>query len=122
MKRMKIFAAAFLVLGTASFALTHRAGAQSSPPAQAVAPPAEAGPTAAQTTPPLSKGEYVARAGDCIACHSVPGGKAFTGGLKMGTPLGAIYSTNITPDKDTGIGNYTYNDFEQAVRHGVAKD
>src|ERR1700741_5243771 len=69
-----------------------------------------------------SKGEYVARAGDCVACHSVPGGKAFAGGLKMGTPLGAIYSTNITPDPDTGIGNYTFEDFDRAVRKGVAKD
>src|SRR6516162_11871306 len=69
-----------------------------------------------------SKGEYVARAGDCVACHSVPGGKAFAGGLKMGTPLGAIYSTNITPDPDTGIGNYTFEDFDRAVRKGIAKD
>jgi mono/diheme cytochrome c family protein len=69
-----------------------------------------------------SKGEYMARAGDCVACHSVPGGKAFAGGLKMGTPLGAIYSTNITPDPDDGIGNYTFEDFDRAVRKGVAKD
>src|ERR1700729_4543249 len=69
-----------------------------------------------------SKGEYLARAGDCIACHSVPGGKAFAGGLAMGTPMGTIYSTNITPDPDTGIGNYTFEDFDRAVRFGVAKD
>src|SRR6201997_3752033 len=62
--------------------------------------------------------EYVARAGDCVACHSVPGGKAFAGGLKMGTPLGNIYSTNITPDPDTGIGDYTFEDFDRAVRKG----
>jgi mono/diheme cytochrome c family protein len=71
---------------------------------------------------PMSHGEYVARLGDCVACHSVPGGKAFAGGLKMGSPLGNIYSTNITPDPDTGIGHYTYEDFERAVRKGVAKD
>ena len=64
----------------------------------------------------------MARAGDCVACHSVPGGKAFAGGLKMGTPLGAIYSTNITPDPDDGIGNYTFENFDGAVRKGVAKD
>jgi alcohol dehydrogenase (quinone), cytochrome c subunit len=74
-----------------------------------------------QENPP-NRGEYLARAGDCVACHSVPGGKAFAGGLKMGTPMGAIYSTNITPDQDTGIGNYTVEDFDRAVRHGVAKD
>jgi mono/diheme cytochrome c family protein len=73
-------------------------------------------------TPPASGGEYLARAGDCVACHSVPGGKAFAGGLKMGTPLGAIYSTNITPDRETGIGNYSLADFDRAVRLGIAKD
>ena len=77
---------------------------------------------AGPVTPPLSDGEYLARAADCVACHSIPGGKAFAGGLKMGTPLGAIYSTNITPDSDTGIGSYTLADFERAVRQGIAKD
>jgi len=69
-----------------------------------------------------SKGEYVARAGDCVACHSVPGGKAFAGGLKMGSPVGNIYSTNITPDPETGIGGYSLAEFTRAVRDGVAKD
>jgi len=72
--------------------------------------------------PALGDGEYVARAADCVACHSIPGGKAFAGGLKMGTPLGAIYSTNITPDSETGIGSYTLADFARAVRQGIAKD
>jgi alcohol dehydrogenase (quinone), cytochrome c subunit len=75
---------------------------------------------AQQTATPISKGEYLARAGDCIACHSVRGGKAFVGGLRMGTPMGAIYSTNITPDPDTG--NHSLEDFDRAVRSGVAKD
>lgn len=72
--------------------------------------------------PPASHGEYLARAGDCVSCHSVPGGEAFAGGLKMGTPLGAIYSTNITPDRETGIGSYSLADFDRAVRRGIAKD
>src|SRR6202162_5922224 len=71
---------------------------------------------------PLSSGEYSARAADCVACHSIPGGKAFAGGLKMGTPLGAIYSTNITPDPETGIGRYSLANFDRAVRQGIAKD
>lgn len=70
----------------------------------------------------VARGEYVAHAGDCAACHSAPGGKAFAGGLGMQTPLGTIYSTNITPDKETGIGSYSYADFERAVRQGVRKD
>ena len=117
MNRMKLLAAALLVIGAAPLAQ-----AQTSPSQQQSAPPAETQPTAPSTATPLNQGEYVARAGDCIACHSVAGGKPFAGGLKMGTPLGAIYSTNITPDPDTGIGNYTFADFDRAVRAGVAKD
>jgi mono/diheme cytochrome c family protein len=60
--------------------------------------------------------------GDCTACHTVPPGKPFAGGLQMMTPMGAIYSTNITPDRDTGIGRYSEADFARAVREGVAKD
>ncbi|MFY2629435.1 cytochrome c, partial [Achromobacter dolens] len=70
----------------------------------------------------IKQGEYLSRAGDCIACHTAKDGKPFAGGLGIESPLGAIYSTNITPDKDTGIGNYTLEDFDRAVRHGVAKD
>src|SRR5579862_103339 len=73
-------------------------------------------------SPPGSHGEYLARAGDCVSCHSAPGGKALAGGLKMGTPLGAIYSTNMTPDPETGIGNYSLEAFDRAMRQGVAKD
>ena len=73
-------------------------------------------------SPPRTGDEYLARAADCVACHSIAGGKGFVGGLKMGTPLGAIYSTNITPDPDTGIGRYSLADFDLAVRHGIAKD
>ncbi|WP_144640254.1 cytochrome c [Bordetella genomosp. 13] len=70
----------------------------------------------------VRQGEYVARLSDCVACHSVPGGAPFAGGLEMATPLGSIYATNITPDKDTGIGSYSLADFDRAVRHGVARD
>ena len=71
---------------------------------------------------PANGDEYLARAADCVACHSIPGGKGFAGGLKMGTPVGAIYSTNITPDPETGIGRYSLADFDLAVRYGIAKD
>lgn len=70
----------------------------------------------------IEKGRYVARVGDCVACHSIPGKAPFSGGLKMGTPVGAIYTTNITPDPKTGIGDYSLADFDRAVRQGVAKD
>lgn len=67
-------------------------------------------------------GLAVAQAGDCIACHTAPGGKPFAGGLPMETPIGTIYSTNITPDAKTGIGGYSFAEFDAALRHGVAKD
>jgi alcohol dehydrogenase (quinone), cytochrome c subunit len=70
----------------------------------------------------LERGRYLARAGDCVACHTTSGGKPFAGGLAIASPLGAIYSSNITPDPDTGIGSYTLDDFDRAVRHGIARD
>ena len=71
----------------------------------------------------LSKGEYIARLGNCIACHTVEDGKPFAGGFKMAMPnVGVIYTTNITPDPETGIGNYTFEEFDDAMRLGVAKD
>ncbi len=71
---------------------------------------------------PTDRGEYVARLGNCVACHSIPDAPPFSGGLKMATPLGAIYTTNITPDAKTGIGGYTYEEFDKAMRLGIAKD
>ncbi|WP_395337456.1 cytochrome c [Novosphingobium sp. BL-8H] len=70
----------------------------------------------------VQRGEYLARASDCVACHSTIGAPAYVGGLKMPTPMGAIYATNITPDRQTGIGTYTLADFDRAIRKGVAKD
>ncbi|PMQ14888.1 cytochrome c [Janthinobacterium sp. AD80] len=70
----------------------------------------------------IQRGRYLATAGDCIACHSVPGGKPMAGGLALATPLGAVVATNITPSKTHGIGNYTLKQFSDAVRHGVRAD
>ncbi|WP_183030052.1 c-type cytochrome [Altericroceibacterium spongiae] len=70
----------------------------------------------------IARGEKVARAADCVACHGLPDQPAFSGGLEMATPLGSIYATNITPDKDTGIGGYSLADFDRAVRSGVTPD
>ncbi|MDE1157187.1 MAG: cytochrome c [Neorhizobium sp.] len=71
----------------------------------------------------IEKGRMVAVGADCMACHTVPEkGKPFAGGYGIVSPLGTIYSTNITPSKADGIGNYSEEDFSQAVRHGVRKD
>lgn len=83
---------------------------------------ADAKMTQAITPELISKGAYLARAGDCVACHTAHDGKAFAGGRGIASPIGTIYATNITPDKDTGIGDWTYGDFERAVRRGVGHD
>ncbi|RKP58962.1 c-type cytochrome [Pararobbsia silviterrae] len=70
----------------------------------------------------IKKGEYLARAGDCIACHTVRGGEPMAGGLPMATPFGTLYSPNLTPDDETGIGKWTQNDFYRAMHTGRAKD
>lgn len=93
--------------------------------AYALAPTAtrNIGPGPAGTAPPsaalIEAGRYVATASDCIACHTAPGGKPFAGGLGIASPIGTMYSSNITPDKTTGIGNYSLDDFDRAVRHGI---
>ena len=69
----------------------------------------------------VARGEYLAHAGDCIACHTAHNGKPFAGGLPIQTPLGKIYSTNITPDAKTGIGTWSYEDFAALMRHGETK-
>lgn len=76
----------------------------------------------AAATNASTPGEYLARLGNCVVCHTAPGGKPFAGGLKMSTPVGVIYTTNITPDQATGIGNYSLEEFGRAVRQGIAKD
>jgi cytochrome c5 len=70
----------------------------------------------------IKRGEYLAKSGDCIACHTntVEKGKTFAGGLAIPTPFGVIYSQNITPDKETGIGNWTDEQFIKAMRHGIS--
>ena len=71
----------------------------------------------------VKRGEYLARAADCMVCHTAPGGQAYAGGLAIPLPFGGtLYSTNITADKDTGIGGYSDQDFLNAVQRGVRKD
>jgi mono/diheme cytochrome c family protein len=70
----------------------------------------------------IRRGEYLATAGDCIACHTAPGGKAMAGGLPLLTPVGTIVATNITPSRTHGIGNYTLAQFSAALRKGVRAD
>jgi mono/diheme cytochrome c family protein len=76
---------------------------------------------AAQASPLLQRGEYLARAADCVACHTAPGGKPYAGGLPFKLPFGTMYATNITADRATGIGDWSDDDFVNALRKGVGK-
>jgi mono/diheme cytochrome c family protein len=67
-------------------------------------------------------GRYLATAGDCISCHTRPSGDPFSGGLPLNTPFGVIYSANITPDSDVGIGAWSEQQFAGAMREGIAAD
>lgn len=86
------------------------------------------GATDGMTQPPASaqdrvgRGAYLALAGDCIACHTSPGGPPYAGGLPLATPIGTVYSTNVTPDLETGIGRYSAAEFVRVMQEGVAKD
>ncbi|HVZ70278.1 MAG TPA: cytochrome c [Rhizomicrobium sp.] len=69
----------------------------------------------------MARAAYLTRAADCESCHTAKGGKPFAGGLAFKLPFGTIYSPNITPDKETGIGNWTDADFLNALHRGIGK-
>lgn len=79
-------------------------------------------PAALATASLVERGEYLAKAADCMVCHTAAGGKQYAGGLGFKLPFGMLYSTNITPDKETGIGNYSEQDFLNAMHRGVRRD
>jgi mono/diheme cytochrome c family protein len=70
----------------------------------------------------VQRGEYLARAGDCISCHTAQGGAPYAGGYRLNTQFGYMLSSNITPDPDTGIGRWSADDFYRAMHDGVNKD
>jgi mono/diheme cytochrome c family protein len=70
----------------------------------------------------IANGEYLARAGDCIACHTAPAGKLFAGGRAMPTPFGTLYTSNITPDNETGIDSWTADQFYKMMHTGRFPD
>ena len=74
------------------------------------------------TTQTINRGEYLARAGDCVACHTLPNGKPFAGGRPMPTPFGSLFAPNVTPDDETGIGKWTADDFYRMMHSGVSRD
>jgi mono/diheme cytochrome c family protein len=77
-------------------------------------------PSGPATATLLARGEYLTRAADCAACHNAPNGKPFAGGLPFKLPFGTMYSTNITADRETGIGSWSDDDFVRALHRGIA--
>lgn len=69
----------------------------------------------------VARGKYLAEAGDCLACHTANGGKPLAGGRALATPFGPLTSPNITPDRDTGIGNWSDDDFYRLMHEGIGK-
>ena len=80
------------------------------------------GETSSPDTNAVTRGAYLAKAADCMPCHTAIGGKPFAGGLKLNTPFGGVYSPNITPDPETGIGRWTYENFKNALHDGIRAD
>ena len=70
----------------------------------------------------ITRGAYLARAGNCMACHTAQGGAAYAGERPIKTPFGTVYSSNLTPDAKTGLGTWTETDFWQAMHHGRSKN
>jgi mono/diheme cytochrome c family protein len=105
---------AVVFTGYALLTVTHSGNESLAQPAGAGTPP--------DLTAQMARGEYLTRAADCAACHTVPGGAAYAGGVPFKLPFGTIYSSNITADKETGIGGWSDDDFVRALHAGVDKD
>ena len=70
----------------------------------------------------IKRGAYLATAGDCSGCHTREGGKDYSGGLAIESPLGTLYSANITPDSENGIGDWSLEEFKRTLRQGLGKE
>ncbi|WP_213954547.1 molybdopterin cofactor-binding domain-containing protein [Variovorax sp. dw_954] len=85
-----------------------------------IAPVALSAPVYTEAT--IERGRILASIGDCAVCHTAPGGQPNTGGRAMETPFGTLYSTNLTPDAGTGIGQWSFSAFQRAMREGISRD
>lgn len=115
MKIFKRIVLAVVVLAIAAVGALYWMGTRedaSTGPTQALADPAQR----------VAYGQYLARVGDCMTCHTVRGGQPYAGGAAIPTPFGALYGPNITPDPDTGIGKWSADDFWRALHNGKTPD
>ena len=82
-----------------------------------------AGESAAQPSAEIvARGKALVEAGDCASCHTADPAKPFAGGRRIATPFGGVYAPNLTPDRETGLGSWSDEDFLRALRHGIAPD
>ena len=112
--KTKLVTIGILLLGALGLALLQRH--QTEQYAEVVLPPS------GSPEQQVARGQYLAQAGDCLVCHTARGGAPFAGGRAIPTPFGVIYGPNITPDADTGIGNWSPDDFWQALHLGKSRD
>ncbi len=124
MRRPRLFLpslrlACALLAACGSAQVAAQEGASGVPAASSAPASAEAASGARATlNEQVKRGAYLVRAGDCISCHTAPGGAPFAGGLPTNTGFGVVYSPNLTPDKETGIGSWTEDDFYRAMHEG----
>jgi mono/diheme cytochrome c family protein len=114
-----ILCRALLLLGTV--AVLSACGKHDDSAAVALSAAAAQGPQATAADP-LARGRYLVKAADCAACHTTSDGAPFAGGVKLASPFGTFYGTNITPDRDHGIGNWSADDLYKALHDGVTPD
>lgn len=88
----------------------------------AIAPVAAGSSALVYTSQTIERGRLLAAAGDCVVCHTAPGGTPNAGGRAMHTPFGTVYSTNLTPYAATGIGQWSFSAFQRAMREGISRD
>jgi mono/diheme cytochrome c family protein len=112
-RQSRLAAGAFLVLLGGALLSTARADDSANYPAASLTAPAD--PAAL-----IARGKYLTTAADCLPCHTGPNRAPFSGGLVINTPFGGLASPNITPDKQTGIGNWTDKQFWNAVHYGIS--
>ncbi len=103
---------AALVMAVIGGVLPHQVDAAPQAPATISSGTSSADPT-------LERGKYLTDAGNCMSCHTRPGGAPFSGGVPFATKMGTIYSSNITPDEDTGIGKWQIEDLRRAMHDGI---
>jgi mono/diheme cytochrome c family protein len=111
-KRIVLAVVALILIGTASLFWLGSREDSSTGNTQALADPAQR----------VAYGQYLARVGDCMTCHTARGGQPYAGGAAVPTPFGVLYGPNITPDAETGIGKWSADDFWRALHNGKTPD